>query len=256
MLSKAQIKLVQSLSLKKKRGELKLFVVEGKKQVAELLTGSYETDSVFATQSWLDEYGQLAGTGTKIIPVTDEELKRISLQQAPQQVLALARIPGKFLEDPNARDRFSLPHSSLTILLDGIQDPGNLGTIVRIADWYGIRNIICSTDCVDVFNPKTIQATMGSFLRVDVWYADLAGFLSRAALPVYGALMSGTSLHGITFSRNGLLLIGNEGKGISEQLIPYITHPVTIPRFGGAESLNAGIATAVICDAWARTSTR
>ena len=245
MLSKARMKLIQSLSLKKQRGELKLFVVEGKKQVAELLTSDYKISCLVATQSWLDNHSESIKPGTETIPVSPDELYKASLQQAPQEVLAVVHMPERTFTPASLHNEFS-------IALDGIQDPGNLGTIIRIADWYGIKNIVCSHDCVDVFNPKTIQASMGSFMRVDVWYEELEDILTPLKLPVYGALMNGTSLYETRLSQNGVLLIGNEGKGISEQLLPLITNPVTIPKFGGAESLNAGIATAIICDAWAR----
>lgn len=247
MLSKAKIKLIQSLGLKKQRSELKLFVVEGKKQVAELLTTDFITECIVATQQWLDAHTPLIKKGIEVIAVTDEELQKASLLQAPQQVLALVKMPEIAFDKNNTRNAF-------TIMLDGIQDPGNLGTIVRIADWYGIKNIVCSPDCVDLYNPKTIQATMGSFLRVNVWYENLAEVLQDISMPVYGALMEGNSLHQIQLNQTGILLVGNEGKGISPALLPFISHPVTIPRFGGAESLNAGIATAIICDGWARGS--
>lgn len=245
MLSKAKIKLIQSLGLKKQRSELKLFVVEGKKQVAELLTTDFITECLVGTRDWLDTHASLIKKETEVIVVTDEELRKVSLQQAPQQVLAIVRVPGALF------DKSSIQHT-FTIMLDGIQDPGNLGTIVRIADWYGIKNIVCSNDCVDLYNPKTIQATMGSFLRVNVWYDNLQEVLQETRLPVYGALMEGISLHKTGLDQTGILLIGNEGKGISPGLLPFISHPITIPRLGGAESLNAGIATAIICDAWAR----
>jgi RNA methyltransferase, TrmH family len=247
MLSKAKIKLIQSLGLKKQRSELKLFVVEGKKQVAELLTTDFVTECIAGTQQWLDAHAPLIKKETEVIVVTDAELQKASLLQAPQQVLAIVRIPGTTFNKDQIRHAF-------TIVLDGIQDPGNLGTIVRIADWYGIPNIVCSPDCVDLYNPKTIQATMGSFLRVNVWYENLAEVLHDTGLPVYGALMEGTSLHQTRLNETGILLVGNEGKGISPALLPFISHPVTIPRFGGAESLNAGIATAIICDGRARNS--
>lgn len=246
MLSKARIKRIQSLSLKKQRGELKLFVVEGKKQVAELFTSPYELECLVATPEWLYEHAAKIKPGTEVIEVTEEELRKASLQQAPQEVLAVVHIPGTIF---NA----SLLMHEFSIMLDGIQDPGNLGTIIRIADWYGIKNLVCSPDCVDVYNPKTIQATMGSFMRVNVWYENPAEVLQTLKLPVYGALMNGESLYSANLPKAGVLLIGNEGKGISDALIPLITHPVTIPKLGGAESLNAGVATAIICDAWARS---
>lgn len=245
MLFKARIKLIQSLNLKKHRSELKLFVVEGKKQVTELLTSNYHINCLVATQHWADACAQDIKNNTELIVVTADELKKVSLLQAPQEVLAVVEIPEKNISSAIINKGFS-------VFLDGIQDPGNFGTIIRIADWYGIKNIICSNDCVDVFNPKTIQATMGSFARVDVYYTNLADMLKNNTLPVYGALMKGESLYQSSIKENSILIIGNEGKGISEDLLKYISHPITIPKIGGAESLNAGIATAIICDSRAR----
>ena len=245
MLSKARIKIIQSLHLKKYRNELKLFVVEGKKQVAELLTSNYQISCLIATHNWAMQHAQYITNNTELITVSDDELKKVSLLQAPQGVLALVQMPDiNYLPE--------LLTNNFTIVLDGIQDPGNLGTIVRIADWYGIKNIVCSLDCVDIYNPKTIQATMGSFARVNVYYIDLIEVLNQIDLPVYGALMQGESLHTVQLHKNALLIIGNEGKGISENLLQYITNPITIPKFGEAESLNAGVAAAIICDARAR----
>ena len=245
MLSKARIKIIQSLHLKKYRNELKLFVVEGKKQVAELLTSNYQISCLIATHTWAMQHAQYITNNTELITVSDDELKKVSLLQAPQDVLALVQMP-----DINYLPELLI--NNFTIVLDGIQDPGNLGTIVRIADWYGIKNIVCSLDCVDIYNPKTIQATMGSFARVNVYYTDLIEVLNQTDLPVYGALMQGESLHTVQLHKNALLIIGNEGKGISENLLQYITNPITIPKFGEAESLNAGVAAAIICDARAR----
>lgn len=245
MLSKARIKIIQSLHLKKYRNELKLFVVEGKKQVAELLTSNYQISCLIATHNWAMQHAQYITNNTELITVSDDELKKVSLLQAPQDVLALVQMP-----DINYLPELLI--NNFTIVLDGIQDPGNLGTIVRIADWYGIKNIVCSLDCVDIYNPKTIQATMGSFARVNVYYTDLIEVLNQIDLPVYGALMQGESLHTVQLHKNALLIIGNEGKGISENLLQYITNPITIPKFGEAESLNAGVAAAIICDARAR----
>jgi TrmH family RNA methyltransferase len=245
MLSKARIKLIQSLNLKKHRSELKLFVVEGKKQVTELLTSNYQINCIVATPNWANAFAQDIKNNTELIIVNAEELKKASLLQTPQEVMAVVEIHEHAFTPQILNEQF-------TIVLDGIQDPGNMGTIVRIADWYRIKNIVCSNDCVDILNPKTIQATMGSFTRVNVFYTALDELFKNNALPVFGALMDGESLYQTPISEQGILLIGNEGKGISNELQPYITNPITIPRVGGADSLNAGIATAIICDARAR----
>jgi TrmH family RNA methyltransferase len=245
MLSKARIKLIQSLNLKKHRSELKLFVVEGKKQVTELLTSNYQINCIVATPNWANAFAQDIKNNTELIIVKAEELKKASLLQTPQEVMAVVEIHEHAFTPQILNEQF-------TIVLDGIQDPGNMGTIVRIADWYGIKNIVCSYDCVDILNPKTIQATMGSFARVNVFYTALDELFNNNTLPVFGALMHGESLYNTPICELGILLIGNEGKGISNKLLPYITNPITIPRVGEADSLNAGIATAIICDARAR----
>jgi TrmH family RNA methyltransferase len=166
------------------------------------------------------------------------ELEKMSLLQTPNQVLAVALMPQQKKEIDIA--------GPLTIVLDGIQDPGNLGTIIRTADWFGITQIVASEDTVDVYNPKVIGATMGSFMRVQVSYKNLAAWLPTIKLPVYGALLEGENVFTIKTSQQGLLVIGSEGKGIRENIIDFVTHPVTIPKSGGAESLNAGIAAGII----------
>lgn len=244
MLTKATAKLIQSLKDKRNRQESGLFVIEGAKIIAELRASKITLKCLFATRSWLESNQQFF-TGVDKVEVTEQQLRQISFLQTPQQVLALAVIPsGNSLTNPS--------EPGLTIVLDTLQDPGNLGTIIRIADWYGIKRIICSSDSADVYNPKVIQATMGSFLRVAVEYTNLDTFFVKNTLPVYGAVMNGESLYQTLFPKEGILMIGNEGSGIHDELMRYISHPVTIPRQGGAESLNAGIATAILCDAWAR----
>jgi RNA methyltransferase, TrmH family len=244
MLTKATAKLIQSLKDKRHRQESGLFVIEGAKIVAELPASKITVKSLFATRNWLDANENLF-SGVDKVEVTEQQLKQISFLQTPQQVLALAILPKQVFNANQLQSQFS-------IVLDTLQDPGNLGTIIRIADWYGIKHIVCSPDSADVYNPKVIQATMGSFLRVNVVYTFLETFLHENQLPVYGAVMNGDSLYKTSFPKEGLLMIGNEGSGIGEQLLKYISHPITIPKQGGAESLNAGIATAIICDAWAR----
>lgn len=246
MLSKARIKLIQSLNQKKQRSELKVFVVEGKKQVTELLTSSYRIQTIVGTESWMQMHAQDIKNNTELITVDDEGLRKASLLQAPQEVLAIVHMPDTAAPAAPDPDAF-------TLVLDGIQDPGNLGTIIRIADWYGLKQVVCSNDCVDVYNPKTIQATMGSFMRVHTTYTDLIHFLAHSTVPVLGAVINGVSVYQNTLPAKGVLVIGNEGKGISPGIMPLITHPISIPRIGGAESLNAAIATAIICDNLART---
>lgn len=244
MLSKARIKLIHSLAHKKYRNELKLFVVEGKKQVTELFTSNLNIKLILATPNWLTANTAFIKNQTEICEVSEDELKKVSFLTTPQEVLALVELP-KPIQNPTIGN-------GLTLALDTIQDPGNLGTIIRIADWYGIQNIICSQTCADVYSPKVIQATMGSFMRVGVHYIDLYEFLNQTSMPVYGAFIGGKSIHQTKLSTPAILVIGNEGNGISADIHKVITHPISIPRFGSAESLNAAIATAIICDAFAR----
>lgn len=245
MLTKATAKLIQSLKDKRTRHELGLFVVEGPKTVSELLGSKITVKSLFATRDWLERHSHLVNKDLTTVEVTEAQLKQISFLQTPQQVLALAFIP--------QNKPLATLQSGKVIVLDTIQDPGNLGTIIRIADWYGITDIVCSPSSADVYNPKVIQATMGSFMRVRVTYTKLKPWLQQQTLPVMGALMDGANLHQTQLPENAILMIGNEGSGINPDLLSCITQPVTIPRFGGAESLNAGIATAIICDVWLRS---
>ena len=177
----------------------------------------------------------------KLFEVNNAELDKISTLQAPQGVLALFYIPQKpVLDLASIRGSFSL-------LLDGVQDPGNLGTIIRTADWFGFKNVICSENTVEAYNPKTVQATMGSLSRVSVYYDDLSELISRAALPVFGAVLNGSSIYNTNWGSEGLVLLGNEGQGIGPELLALITNPVTIPRIGDAESLNVAISAAILC---------
>lgn len=180
-------------------------------------------------------------TNIKLFEVNNAELDKISTLQTPQGILALVNMPLKQKIEPNSlRNKFSL-------VLDDIQDPGNLGTIIRTADWFGIDHIICSEQTVEVYNPKTVQATMGSLARMNIFYTDLGAFIKDAELPVYGALLNGNNIYKIDWGNEGLILLGNEGHGISEKLIKKITIPVTIPRIGQAESLNVAVSAAIFC---------
>jgi len=236
MISKNELKYIQSLCHKKQRNESGLFVAEGPKIVDELLTGGYTVKKIFALPDWKPAHA--LPKGLDITEVTEVELERMSSLQTPNNVLAVAeqRTPSAFTYK-----------GKVTLMLDGIQDPGNLGTIIRIADWFGITQVVCSNDTAELYNPKVIQSTMGSFVRVDVLYADIAeAVIAAAKVPVYGALLDGKSLYTMEPVKEGIILIGNEGRGIREQHQPLVTQPVTIPRIGGAESLNAAVATGII----------
>ena len=234
MLSKNEVKYIQSLYHKKTRESEGVFVVEGPKMVTELLQSGYVVKKIYATSEW----AKPKNANVEIVDITDADLERISALQAPHQVLAIAE-QRTLIEEPMLK-------GNLTLALDNIQDPGNLGTIIRIADWFGIKQVIASENTVELYNPKVIQSTMGSFMRVDVWYRNLNSLLPDAGVPVYGAVLNGKNVFSIGRVKEGILLIGNESRGIGEELMQLVTDPLTIPRFGGAESLNAAVATGII----------
>ena len=248
MLSKNQIKLIRSLELKKNRKRENLFVAEGPKVVGDLLKAGFHPHSIFSTKPH-DNAQQ----------VTDDELRRISFLQHPQEVLALFEIPpssARPLVALHLGQRLHTPHSSITLALDGIQDPGNLGTIIRIADWFGISTIYCSMDTADCYNPKVVQATMGSIAHVNIVYGDLVKLLSETKLPVYGTLLDGENIYQQELTKEGIIVMGNEGNGISQEVRKLVTHRLLIPNFctqgETAESLNVAIATAITCSEFRR----
>lgn len=234
MLSKKEVKYIQSLYYKKTRIHADEFIVQGEKMVDELLHSNYEAVKIYATEEWFTSHKQTPNS----IEVSNDELIKISNMQTPNLVVATVK-----------KEYHSLPENlsnQITLVLDCIQDPGNLGTIIRTADWFGISNIIASIDTADFYNSKVIQSTMGSFMRVKVHYTDLKPFLAQQSLPVFGAMLDGSNILNDTGIQEGFLVIGNESKGISKELIPLIQHAITIPRIGSAESLNAAVATGII----------
>jgi len=234
-LSKNDVKFIQSLCHKKHRQTEGLFIAEGVKLVEEIIQSHFEVKKIYATSKWADGKEHL---GSVLSIISEDDLQRISTLQTPNQVLAL-------VEQPTANP--VLPFANkCSLVLDGIQDPGNFGTIIRIADWFGIHQIVCSNTTVELFNPKVIQSTMGSFIRVPVSYGNLPELLKNINIPIYGALLSGESIYEIAKPTEGILVIGSEGKGIGAELLPLITHPITIPRIGAAESLNAAVATGIL----------
>lgn len=235
MLTKNEIKYIQSLFHKKQRDEEKLFVAEGPKFAGELLNVQSKVKHVYATAKWLQNNKAFKVPATEI---SETELRKISNLQSPNDVVVIAH------QSVPAGEPILKNH--ITIVLDGIQDPGNIGTIIRIADWFGLKQIVCSNDSADVYNPKVVQSTMGSLLRVSYWYKDLQQWMPSAEIPVFGALLNGKNIYFIEKVKEGLLVIGNESKGIREAFISKITHPVTIPKSGHAESLNAAVATGII----------
>lgn len=240
MLSKSQISFIKSLHQKKYRKENGLFCIEGIKSIVEFTNSNYQLHSIYYNPTYFSSLPKFPAN-IKLFEVNNAELEKISTLQTPQGILALVNIPSaQKLEASSLRNKYS-------IVLDDVQDPGNLGTIIRTADWFGIDHIICSEQTVEAFNPKTTQATMGSLARMNIFYTDLEVFLAGTKLPIYGALLEGNSIYDVNWGKEGLILLGNEGHGISEKLIKKITSPITIPRIGQAESLNVAISAAIIC---------
>jgi RNA methyltransferase, TrmH family len=235
MLSKNETKYIQSLCHKKQRDETKCFIAEGPKLAEELMNSAFEVVHVYATKTYVAKHSI---TDFPFTEISEQELERISTLHTPNQVLVIAK-----QKPPQEAPTFK---SQLTLVLDGIKDPGNFGTMLRTADWFGIQQIICTHDCVELYNPKVVQSTMGSITRVKVWYEDVTNIIADAAVPVYGALLNGKNVFKTEAVTEGLLVIGNESKGIRQGVKELITHPITIPKIGGAESLNAAIAAGII----------
>ncbi len=245
MLSKAQISLITSLQHKKFRKQHGLFIVEGVKSVLEFLSSDYQVHSLYTTAEARTKMGNLPQK-LKCITITTAEIQKISVLTNPQGVLALVHLPTVESFD------WALLRQQHNLLLDDIQDPGNLGTIIRTAEWFGINHIVCSMGTVDAFNPKVVQATMGSLARVKISYTPLAGFIDQSEMPTFGALLEGKSIYKTDFGNAGLIIMGNEGNGISDEIVEKIDHPITIPRIGQAESLNVAVASTIFCSEIAR----
>lgn len=243
MLSKSNIKYINSLKQKKFRQQFCKFTAEGDKIVHEIIQNpKIIIEKIFAVAEWIETNAKILHE--RQIPyeiITSDELKKISNLQTPNQALAVVEMITETIAPP-------LINSSLSLVLDTLQDPGNLGTIIRIADWFGIPYIFCAKDSVDVYNPKVIQASMGGFLRIKVIYTDIEALFDQFPhLPKYGAVLGGANIFETTLTQNGFIIIGNESKGISENIKNKLTHQLEIPAYGKAESLNAGVATGIIC---------
>lgn len=241
-LSKNQLKYIRSLELKKKRKAEKAFLAEGPKLLEEL-KGHFHCKLVVATHEWLAQQESIQAD--EVVKVTEEELARASLLKTPQEVLAV------FEQANDSVDNSVIEHS-LCLALDGIQDPGNLGTIVRLADWFGIKHIFCSPDTTDIYNPKAIQATMGGIARVKLHYTSLTELIhSLGEVPVYGTFLDGKNMYEQPLSANGLIVMGNEGNGVSPEVKTLINKRLFIPNYPigseTSESLNVAIATAIVC---------
>jgi len=240
MLSKSNISLLQSLQHKKFRREHGVFLVEGYKSVTEFINSAYQIEAVYHTAAIAPKMLKLLQK-MNFQEISSAILEKISALKTPADIIAVVKIPQwPVLNYTTLNKKFS-------IVLDGIQDPGNMGTIIRTADWFGIENIICSEDCVEVYNPKVVQATMGSLSRINVHYVDLENVLSETKLPVYGALLDGENIYSTDFGNEGLVVMGNEGNGLTEKVKQLVTKAITIPGAGNAESLNVAIATAIFC---------
>jgi TrmH family RNA methyltransferase len=252
MISKNEIKYIQSLHSKKNREEDGLFIIEGIKLVTEFISQSkFAIKEVFATSEYINNHkSNLVNNKITFTEISEEDLKKISLQSSPNQVLAIVN---KAIQELNTM----LLSSSTTLYLDDIRDPGNLGTIIRIADWFGIKQVICSPNCTELYNPKTLQASMGAILRVNVLTLGFEIVLPQLKnLPIYGAVLEGKNIY-TSQLKNGLIVIGNEANGISEEVLKHITNRITIPAAtsNGSESLNAANACAIICSEFHRQLT-
>ncbi len=242
MISKTHTKYIQSLQHKKFRDEARVFIAEGPKVVPELMaSGKFVCREVFAEQEWLDENASLPGKYPAINfeAVKDFELQKISALTTANKVLAV-------FEQCRQEDKVNIS-GTISLVLDTIQDPGNMGTIIRIADWFGIKNIICSNTCADMYNPKVVQSTMGSLARVNIVYTNLVSWLrDNRRVKIYAAALAGKPVKTMPAIKEGIIIIGNEANGIGDEVMELVNEKITIPKTGGAESLNAAVATGII----------
>ncbi len=252
MVSKNTIKLIKSLALKKNRIKQNLFLVEGDKNVSEVLGSNFHIENLLATDKFLEISKPLLKNAKLVTEVTPQDIKNASLLKNPQNSIAICSLP-------ETKDVPKNINSDLWIYLDDIQDPGNLGTIIRICDWFGINQLFCSPKTADLFNPKVIQASMGSFCRVEVWYTPfetVAQLAKKSGLPILGAFLEGENLYEQKLPKQALLVVGNEGNGISYNVENTIEQKIRIPDFSqnstSAESLNVSVATAIICSEFKR----
>lgn len=245
MLSKNTVKFIKSLHQKKYRSETGKFFVEGEKSVLEVLNSDFSVDLLLLTETFEQKHFSVCKSCKgEQIRVTQNQLEQVGQYQSNYSALAVVSMRENYSFEPGREE--------LILALDDVRDPGNLGTIIRVADWYGITKLVLSPQTAEFYNPKVIQATMGSFTRVQFFYEDLEEVIDRWGLPVYGAFLDGKNIHHLAKPAPGVLLMGNEAKGISPELEKKVTQKVTIPGFGQAESLNVAIATAILCDNFKR----
>ncbi|XZF15012.1 TrmH family RNA methyltransferase [Chitinophagaceae bacterium MMS25-I14] len=239
MLSKSQIKYIRSLGQQKYRKEHNVYLAEGEKIAGEWLKSAEKIQMIVGTEQWIATHKLFTDLHpeAEILTARPADLEAVSALQTPNQVLLV-------VEQPPAAP---LPQKEWCIALDTIQDPGNLGTIIRIADWFGINHVVCSEDSAEPFSPKVVQSAMGGHLRVKIHRTDLPAFFERSGMPVIAAALDGANVYEMKAPEYGIILIGNESKGISAELMAKATHKVTIPRRGGAESLNAGVSAGILC---------
>lgn len=249
MLSKNQIRFLQSLRMGKFRDQNRLFIAEGTKLADELLKSEFNIRGIFATDSWLESHrAQTNPDKYPVQEITEEELKKVSSLTTPNEVLAVVEYPSKEMQEPDVM-------GDLVIVLDRIQDPGNLGTIIRTADWFGIREIICSPDSADMYNPKVVQASMGSIFRINVHYTDIRSFLEKSGQSrlFYGTSSTGENIYSAELKFPSLVIFGNESKGISSEIRKMLTTTLAIPSGSpGAESLNAAVAAGIVMSEFRR----
>lgn len=245
MLTKATIQLVKELHDKKGRQEHNLFLVEGEKSIVELLHSDFVIKELFVTAEFIKKYQNLfAEKNISYKNVDQQGLEKIGTLESNNAAIAVVV--------QKEQKPFAVENNEIVLALDTIRDPGNLGTIIRIADWYGVKKILCSETTTDFYNPKTISATKGSFTRIHIFYTNLVEYIHNVSVPVLGAFLGGDNVHSIQFPTSGILVMGSESHGISDEISKCITQKITIPSYGQAESLNVSIATAVILDNWKR----
>jgi rRNA methylases len=252
MLSKNKIKLIKSLDSKKERFAQGLFVAEGDKIVTEAIDSKFTIEFLAGTEEWLTQNKLTLPNCKEKIQISEDELKKISFQKTPQHVMCLVKIPERLLN-------LELIKENLVLVLDNVQDPGNLGTIIRIADWFGIEHIICNLQTADVYNPKVVQASMGAVFRVKLYYEDLDSILPRIkklGAPIFGTTLTGENIYNATLPSNGFIMMGNESNGIDPSRLSFLDNQLFIPFYPAeekrSESLNVAIATAIICSEFRR----
>jgi RNA methyltransferase, TrmH family len=251
MFTKGQASMIRSLQDKKYREKLGLFLVEGEKSVVETLNSDFEIKILLTTKNFYTKYQKIINDKKIECEIVEApEIEKVSALESNDSALAIVK--QKISEKINE----SIEENEIILALDNIRDPGNFGTIIRIADWYGIKKIVASIGTVDLYNPKVISATKGSFTRVNIYYTDLGKYLTGVKTTTLGAFITGKNVHEFTFPKNGILVLGNESNGVTEEIEKIIKQKITIPSFGQTESLNVAIATAVLLDNWRRFSNK